>query len=589
MSLITTILGVLYISQLVECTTTNPTEFCEHSDTSNPVVLDQSNKSCAERDVYTPPELACAFPNENLRVIHTGQIDAPVTNGIPKIKIEQGGILGTADAVFYREQTELTLTVYKCSLLAYRPESTAGGTIKPSFLLPLKFDNTSDCLYWSASPATAACTTLKRSTDLLNQGQYKNRVVPDNCQLRENGLNHWTTYYDGNKGSNPNKAYIHADIRLHTVATLSRSNGSEPASLKSKRGQTNRIFITNRRDLEHGYFNHSTGIYAFRPLSPEDLCTYYEYKHLELNISRHVQNQISIYHFSPKTPIPERHHLYNYEFNISESDFNELKTVNSDTCYSSDEGYRIISLENGRVVVTVKVTNFPVSDGEKEIECSVRNQNHPHTKLIVDSMTPSTTKTIALPDEIKQDYRNTWTLLSGIVYCFSYNDAVAIWMRSDVVVKKIEYITDNGVAFSNTYGTEDVRAKVPTLQQCTLSGPADRCSWLEKCAADKYCSLAADHDQLECKCKQIQHVETSDCENTDSTTNPTTSTTSTTSTTTTTTTTTTSTTNSPTTSTTQPKPKTLVSDITTKKTNSGNSFSSLNLITLIVPAILMKW
>ncbi|GFS16385.1 hypothetical protein ElyMa_001471700 [Elysia marginata] len=105
-----------------------------------------------------------------------------------------------------------------------------------------------------------------------------------------------------------------------------------------------------------------------------------------------------------------------------------------------------------------------------------------------------------MPDGIKQDYekQKIWTFLSDIVYCFSYNNAVTIWMRSDVILTKIKYVTSNGVAFSNKYGHEDVRAKIPNRQQCTLSGPADRCNWLEKCGANKYCSLV-DPDQLECK------------------------------------------------------------------------------------------
>ncbi|GFS16402.1 hypothetical protein ElyMa_001472200 [Elysia marginata] len=231
-----------------------------------------------------------------------------------------------------------------------------------------------------------------------------------------------------------------------------------------------------------------------------------------------------MYHFSPKTPLAEEHGQYNYEFNMSESDFKKLTTVNSNPCYSSDEGSRIISLENG-VVVAVKVTKFPKSDGEDEIECHVSNQNHRHTKVIVDSTNPYTTKAIALPDEIKQDYeqRKKWALVSDNVFCISYKDAVAVWVRPNVTLNKIKYVTNNGVAFSNKYGVEDVRTKVPTPQQCTLSGPADKFNWREKCGADKYCSLAADHDQLECKCKLIQRLETtSECKKIDSTTSTTT-------------------------------------------------------------------
>ncbi|GFS16400.1 hypothetical protein ElyMa_001472100 [Elysia marginata] len=109
MSLTATINGVIYISQFVACAITDPKDYCGHKNydnqTSNPVILDKSKKLCAERDVYTPPEMAYTFPSANLRVIYTGRTNATITKDNPNITIVgRDDILGNAKGVFYKKK-----------------------------------------------------------------------------------------------------------------------------------------------------------------------------------------------------------------------------------------------------------------------------------------------------------------------------------------------------------------------------------------------------------------------------------------------------------------------------------------------------
>ncbi|GFS16404.1 hypothetical protein ElyMa_001472300 [Elysia marginata] len=267
MSFSATILGVLYISHLVSCTITNPKDYCGHkiydNEISNPVVLDESDESCAERDVYTPPELACTFPSANFRALYTEQTNATTTNNATKIIIEEGGdSLGYANGVFYKKQTsKLNTEVFACTLF------THGGP-RNRKIEYLKFDKPTDCLLWWE---LSACTTIQRMRDILNKRHDDiTYAVPDDCRLMEVIHNHWTTYFDGNMGSNNRYAYIHGNIRLFTLATLSRSKDGKGASLVSKRGQNNHLTITNRDDLLRGYSLNPTGVYAFKPLTSQD-------------------------------------------------------------------------------------------------------------------------------------------------------------------------------------------------------------------------------------------------------------------------------------------------------------------------------
>ncbi|GFS16389.1 hypothetical protein ElyMa_001471800 [Elysia marginata] len=372
MSLVATILGVLFISQLVECTQTNPNDFCEHSDTSDPVVLNETSKLCAERDVYTPPELACTFPTTSVRAFYTGQINASVTNA--KITTKQGGnLMGYANAVYYKRFSfDLSLNVYSCSLFAYQPpQSWSVGFVpfrksnpkKKNRRTYITFDNPIDCYHWWTDPLNGVCKTLKRIKDQMNRdgGNY---VLPVDCRLTEVARNehtrYMTTFHGNNIGSNHHNKYLHANIYLYTVATLSRTEDGTGSKLQSKKDQHNSISVTNRDDLLRGYMIHSIGVYAFRPLGSQELCTHNKDRTLELTITRFVKNEIPTYSFTSRRP-----HLYGYyqysDFNISESDFKKLKT-NSNQCYSSNTGSRIVSREHGDVIVAVDVTRFPRSD-----------------------------------------------------------------------------------------------------------------------------------------------------------------------------------------------------------------------------------
>ncbi|GFS16397.1 hypothetical protein ElyMa_001472000 [Elysia marginata] len=326
-------------------------------------------------------------------------------------------------------------------------------------------------------------------------------AVPDDCRLQPD-INGKTTFQFHNRGDDANKEYVHADILSFKNATLYRSKDRKETMLHVDGLADRRLRDENHQHFERGYSICHKCVYVFEPITFQDLCANSVDKKVDLKIFRYVQNQIPMYHFSPKTPLAEKDRQYNYEFNMSESDFQKLKKVNSDPCYRSDEGYRIVSLENGGVVVTVNMTKLPMSKKE-EATCHVR-PSHSYSRMTINSTKPYTTKAITLPHTIEQDYKYKKRLMvfSNNVYCISYTNTVVVWVRPDVALKKIEYVTDNGVAFSNTYSDDDARAKVLSQKHCVLSGPADRCNWLEKCGANKYCSLAVDRHH-ECKCKKI--------------------------------------------------------------------------------------
>ncbi|GFR77315.1 hypothetical protein ElyMa_003964800 [Elysia marginata] len=405
----TTIVGLLYASQLVSCAVTDPKEYCGHNNaTSNPVVLDESARSCVERNAFTPPELTCAFPDANFKAIYTEQTSAVITKKAARIRIREGGDpKGYANAVIYKKQSNDIgdIRIYTCMLFT----QSESNKRQIEFL---EFDQPTDCLMWTWT--LSACKTIDRALKTLRQrGDGVRYAAPDSCRLTESVKNHYSTTHQG--GSDHSVKYVNANFRLFTMATLSRSKDGKPASVTSKKGEFNSFSTRKREELLRGFTLNPNGVFAFQPILARYLCMYKEDKRLVLDVSRRVINNIATYEFS---------HKFSYgtfTFNVPETEFNSLSTANSDPCFGSDEKSRIIDLEKKHdVVLAVDMTKFPRSDGEEEMECTVSNENNRHTKAIVDSAKPYTTQTIAPPNEIKRAYeerRQRWTSVSANAFC----------------------------------------------------------------------------------------------------------------------------------------------------------------------------
>ncbi|GFR91182.1 latent-transforming growth factor beta-binding protein 1 [Elysia marginata] len=506
MSLVTTIFGLICLSHLAQCTVTKPNLFCAHSDTSDPIVLNETTKLCAERNVYTPPELTCTLHTASVKTFYTGKTDATVTDA--KITIKKGGDLsGLATATFYKKlyNTKNIRDVYSCSLFAYQPakklnflEMLSRQSATKSKIKHLKFDYPTDCYLWSKNPLSAGCVTINRIRRKLNRdgGNY---ARPVNCRLMPQGNDKSTTFYGNNLGSNHRLKYIHAKISIYTRASLIQTEDGNNVKLQSNKGQKT-LSITNKKDLMNGYVTYPTKVYAFKRILSPEFCTHVQDRKLPLTITPFVKSGVPTYSLTSRRPDFYRYYPYS-DYNITVADYNKLKE-NANRCFGS-KGNLIIRREQGDMIVSLDITRPPQSDKERKVRCEVHNENYAHADFIANSITPQTTKVIGLPNALKQDYNSheTWTFLSDSVYCFAYKNAVTIWMGRDVILTKVKYETSAGVAFSNTYTPGELRSKAQNLEQCVLSGPADRCTWLNKCGTNKYCTLV-DEDQLECKCKK---------------------------------------------------------------------------------------
>ncbi|GFR90508.1 latent-transforming growth factor beta-binding protein 1 [Elysia marginata] len=501
---ITLIVGLL-TNHLVSCAITDPKSHCAHKNyndnTSDPIVLDENKKLCAEREMYTPPELACAFPQVSMRAFHTGQINA--INNTPKIRIAgRDDIPGSAKGVFYKKNTKvIKRDILQCLLYSYQPHQP-NNQHKIRYI---SFTNATDCQRWFDFPETAACNTFRRFRDEMNGIGFR-FAVPTDCRLISR-----TTFRANNRGDDGSRHYLHGTFAFFRGATLYLSESDRDTMMHVSGRQDEEIRDETIGHYEQGYAISHKFIYVFQPFKFQDLCPYNAYKTVDLKIIRHVEenNKIAVYHFSPKTPLTDG----KFEFNISESDFQALKKVKKNVlksftpCHDTDIGYRIVNLEDGNMV-TVSTSKLPTSKKKEEIACVVRPDNW-HSRELMMSAEPHTTKVIDVPDKVEEHYwnhrRHKNQFASKNVYCISYPETVVMWVRLDMTLTKIEYVTDNGVVFSNTYNHKDVRTQVPNRNHCLLSGSADKCSWLEKCGANKYC------EHHECKCKKKFTTLNSEC------------------------------------------------------------------------------
>ncbi|GFR90514.1 hypothetical protein ElyMa_002570000, partial [Elysia marginata] len=489
MFFVTTFFAVLFTSQLM-VVATNVKDICQHADddTSNPILLDADTKTCVERDVYTPPEMNCQFSSATLKAFYTGHTNATLSNSAPKIEIVgTDAIVGSAKAVFFKPNAQVvTSDVIQCNVITYKPQE--GNNFLP-------FDNATECRLWFKSPDTAACETLRRFRDEMNDNNNNNNyALPDDCRLKlDNDTMIMTTLHDTNKGNDPSKVYLHADFYLFENATFFLHSRFRQPIMRVE-GDHDTV-LNDENHFESGYFLTNQGIFVFKPFNYNKAlwCEQTVEREIDLNIVEYIENDTTtMYHFSPKTPLVDGQ----YEFNISKSDLHASKTVESDDqCHSSDAGYRIINLKNGNTV-TVMVTKTPMMKTEVTT-CHVRSGNW---YFRLDTTRPYAIKVVYIPHRLMDKYdRDKKHLTSNNVYCLSYPDTVEIWMRPDATTTKIRYITDNGVAFLNTYNPRDFDgALYSDGRHCFIRGAADRCKWLNKdCKTDKFCLL--DDDQPVCK------------------------------------------------------------------------------------------
>lgn len=516
-------------------TNTDPWESCGHvkpaDDASEPPIpLDNSGGVCAQRSVYTPPELTCATPEAKFRVIysHLNREDDDVfipagTNAVVTVSSERKVDLlyGSAQATVYQKNLDvIEREVYRCQKYVLVLNRTA---VKLYYVIPISSNisltveplpvDDDECKQWWST--RSACASLREAA-----ADY-NADMPEKCEMKlpDPWSNYLTTYkiLTVSESFFGVKRVVHASVkRIKAKLDVTRLSDGLVANPDIPTGKIDTLVgDTNVLPVGRYVTPDKNYTFVFTPIPRQAMCSHREMFRGSLSIAAFDKTGMTMPYFEAGET--RRHEYYilkngvhHFSRTIKASAIKDSPTSRFPLCYNPPPNSQIVDV--GNILIHLIIDQPPSSTTDRrtdDIHCAVSSDPFPYHDLSAVSAAPYSTRPTDLPRAIRWRYSSMNNRDNSSVVVECYSNAVVVWSRPDVIISHVKYVSaDTGrVAFANSYpyvgGAERRSPPPPSLNPeslpCLLTGPADKCHWFSHCESEKYCSDQA--DTLQCLCK----------------------------------------------------------------------------------------